>query len=168
MSGRPPRRASVRAQLPLLDRLIDNEPEREHDLPQSSAEAMVALRASVRRDLEMLLNSRRRFHSWPVNYKELAVSPLGYGIPDCTAGSFNEQKERDGLRLEIEETIKRFEPRFATVTVTLADADGKLGGTLRLRVEALMHADPAPENVSFDTVVDSMTPGVMVITREQD
>ncbi len=167
MSGRL-RRPPPRAQLPLLDRLIDNEPERAQDLPMSAAEAMAALRASVRRDLEMLLNSRRRFHSWPAGYTELAQSPLGYGIPDCTAGSFNEQKEREALREEIENTIRRFEPRFATVKVILADTDQKLGGTLRLRVEALMHAEPAPENVSFDTMVDAMTAGVVVQTLERD
>jgi len=153
--------------LPLLDRLIDHEPEREHDRPLSSGEAMAMLRASVRRDLEMLLNARRRFHSWPAGFTELETSPLAYGIPDCTAGSFNDVREREALRAEIEATIRRFEPRFVTVSVTLTDADVRLGGTLRLRVEALLHADPAPEPVSFDTVVDALTAGVVVHAREQ-
>lgn len=169
MSGRArePRRGAVRAQLPLLDRLIDQEPERGQDLPMSSGEAMAALRASVRRDLEMLLNARRRFHSWPAGWRELDTSPLSFGIPDCTAGSFNDQREREALRAEIEATIRRFEPRFASVTVTLPDADPRLGGTLRLRVEALLHADPAPEPISFDTVVDPTTAGIIVQAREQ-
>lgn len=165
--AREPRRPPTRALLPLLDRLIDNEPEREHDVPLSPAEAMAALRASVRRDLEMLLNSRRRFRSWPVGWRELDTSPLGFGIPDCTAGSFNDQREREALRAEIEATIRRFEPRFAQVSVSLPDADPRLGATLRLRVEALLHAEPAPEPVAFDTVVDALTANVAVTTREQ-
>ena len=169
MSGRArePQRGSARALLPLLDRLIDNEPERQHDVPPSPGEAMAALRASVRRDLEMLLNSRRRFRSWPAGWRELDTSPLGFGIPDCTAGSFNDQREREALRAEIEATIRRFEPRFAQVSVSLPDADPRLGATLRLRVEALLHAEPAPEPVSFDTVVDAMTADVAVLAREQ-
>ena len=74
--------------LPLLDRLIDNAPERATDQPLSAAEAMLVLTNSVRRDLEMLLNARRRFHSWPAAMRELDTSPLNYGIPDCTAGTF--------------------------------------------------------------------------------
>ncbi len=165
--AREPRRSAARALLPLLDRLIDNEPEREHDVPPSPGEAMAALRASVRRDLEMLLNSRRRFRSWPAGWRELDTSPLGFGIPDCTAGSFNDQREREALRAEIEATIRRFEPRFAQVSVSLPDADPQLGATLRLRVEALLHAEPAPEPVAFDTVVDALTANVTVTAREQ-
>ena len=168
MSGRAPRRAPPRAQLPLLDRLIDEAPERAQDAPLSPGEATSALRASVRRDLEALLNARRRFRSWPAGYAGLETSPLSYGIPDCTAGSFNDQREREALRAEIEATIRRFEPRFVWVNVTLLDADGRtFGGTLRLRVEALLHADPAPEPVSYDTVVDAATSGVLVHTVEQ-
>ena len=50
---------------------------------------------------------------------ELPGSPLGYGIPDFAAGVFNNQGERDRLRLEIEATIRRFEPRFLSVRVHL-------------------------------------------------
>jgi type VI secretion system protein ImpF len=68
------------AQLSLLDRLIDEEPDKLRDPPLSSTESIAALRRSVRRDLEALLNTRRRWRSWPETYTELGVSPLGYGI----------------------------------------------------------------------------------------
>ena len=63
MSGQSNRRDSGRgeahrAQLPLLDRLIDDAPDTERDPPLSSAEAMGALRRGVRRDIEALLNAR--------------------------------------------------------------------------------------------------------------
>jgi type VI secretion system protein ImpF len=33
---------------------------------------------------------------------------------------------------------------------------------LRLRIDAVMHADPAPEAVTFDTLVDPTTDDVVV------
>ena len=52
-----------RAQIPLLDRLIDDAPEVAHDPPLSAVETATILRRSVRRDLEALLNARRRWRS---------------------------------------------------------------------------------------------------------
>lgn len=157
-----------RARLPLLDRLLDDAPDRERDRELSASEAMTALRRAVRRDLENLLNARQRWRSWAPDQKELAVSPLGYGIPDFAAGVFADIDRRQALRAEIEATIKRFEPRFAHVAVSLGDNSKLLEPTLRLRVDALIHAEPAPEAVAFDTVVDSTTADVAVLPRTAD
>ena len=54
-------RGELRAQLPLLDRLMDDAPDQERDRVLSNAEVLEALRASVRRDLQSLLNARRRW-----------------------------------------------------------------------------------------------------------
>ena len=155
-----------RAQLPLLDRLIDDAPDMLQEAPPSPAEAMAALRRSVRRDLEALLNARRRWRSWPREYGTLAVSPIGFGIPDFASGAFNDTGRREELRAEIEDTIRRFEPRFASVRVSLVTAKDSLEATLRLRIDALLHADPAPEPVAFDTTVDATTADVVVRSRE--
>ena len=124
------------------------------------------LRRSVRRDMEALLNARRRWKSWPSNLGELAVSPLNYGIPDCTGGRFHGTGEREVLRREIEDTIRRFEPRFRSVRVRLISQEDTKETTLRLRIEALLHAEPAPEPISFDTTVDPATADVLVLTRD--
>jgi type VI secretion system protein ImpF len=150
----------------LLDRLIDEAPEKDSDEPTSPAQALQRLRVSVRRDVEALLNSRRRWHSWPATLNELTVSPLNFGIPDCTGGNFHGQSEREVLRREIEDTLRRFEPRFRSVRVTLARTDNRLDSTLRLRIDALLHAEPAPEPIIFDTIVDPTTAEVVV--RAQD
>jgi type VI secretion system protein ImpF len=157
---------TTRVQLPLLDRLIDDAPERTSDLPMSAAEAMQHLRQSVRRELEALLNARRRWLSPPRELTALAASPVGYGIPDFAAGVFNNQGERDRLRLEIEATIRRFEPRFLSVRVHLIDDDQRLDASLRLRIEAVLHAEPAPEQVTFDTIVDTVNDDVRVHANE--
>ena len=70
--------------------------------------------------------------------------------------------EREELRLEIEATIRRFEPRFLSVRVNLIDTQDRLETTLRLRIEAVLHAEPAPEPVTFDTLVDPMTDDIVV------
>jgi type VI secretion system protein ImpF len=159
-------RLPLRAQLPLLDRLIDEAPERSQDVPISPSEAMAILRRSVRGDIEALLNSRRRWRSWEAEFKALSVSPLNYGIPDCTGGRFHGTAERETLRREIEDTIRRFEPRFRSVRVRLTGEDPQKESVLRLRIEAVLHAEPAPEPIAFDTVVDPTTADVLVRTRD--
>jgi len=167
MSGRAGTRGpAVRVQAPLLDRLIDEAPDQQRDPPTSVADTMAALRQSVRRDLEALLNARRRWRSWPKSLSELTTSPIGYGIPDFASGAFNDQRRREELRLEIEDTIRRFEPRFLSVRVHLVDTHDQLETTLRLRIDAVMHADPAPEAIVFDTVVDPTTDDVLVRAKE--
>jgi type VI secretion system protein ImpF len=165
MSGRTgpnPRGVTTRVQAPLLDRLIDDAPDQERDPTLSAADSMVALRVSVRRDLEALLNARRRWRSVPPRMPQLATSPLSYGIPDFSSGAFNDARRREELRVEIEDTIRRFEPRFLSVRVQLVDTKERLETTLRLRIEAVMHAEPAPETVTFDTLVDPTTDDITV------
>src|ERR1700751_5911211 len=87
----PPRRA----QLPLLHRLIDADPTEAQDKPPSSAAAMQALRESVCRDLEELLNTRRRWQSWDPHYTELNQSLCGYGFPDFATGALSDPRRRE-------------------------------------------------------------------------
>lgn len=148
--------------LSLLDRLDDLEPDRDRDPPASAAESVMALRRSVCRDVEALLNSRRRWRSWPERYRELAVSPVGYGIADFSAGAFNDPGRRDLLRAEIQETIRRFETRLLRVRVSLVEGGEPLEATLRLRVDATLRVEPAPEPIAFDTLVDSVTAQIVV------
>lgn len=155
-----------RAQLPLLDRLIDTDPDAAQDRPLSATAALLALRNSVRADLEALLNARRRWRSWDARLRELHTSPAGFGLPDYAAGAFNNPLRREELRGEIEACILRFEPRFARVNVLLLDGKDKLSASLRLRIEALLHAEPAPEPVTFDTTVDATTTDVTVTVQE--
>jgi type VI secretion system protein ImpF len=145
----------LRARLPLLDRLIDESPEQQTDPVFSPAEAIATLRASVQRDLEALLNARRRWRSWPAHLDQLAVSVIGYGLPDFTAGALHDPKQRERLRAEIESTIRRFEPRLSGLRVVAIDPGDMLESRLRLRIEALLHAEPADEPVAFETVLDT-------------
>lgn len=157
------RRPPPRALLPLLDRLIDDEPGQLQDPPMSSSEALDQLRMSVRRDLEALLNARRRWRGWHPAWRELAASAVGFGLPDLASGTLTDAKRREAFRLEVETTIRRFEPRLVEVRVSLLGEATPLDSTLRLRIDGLLHADPAPEPVAFDTVVE---PGLSEVTVE--
>ncbi len=157
------RRVQPRVQLPLLDRLIDDNPFETLDKPMSSAEALEALRGSVRRDLAALLNARRRWRSWPAAYGELTTSPVGFGLTDLAAGTMADAERLEAFRADVEDTIRRFEPRLAKLRVSLHDDSVTMDATLRLRIDGMLHADPAPEPVAFDTVVD---PGFSEITVE--
>ena len=171
MSGRigsGSRGAAARVLVPLLDRLIDEAPDQSRDPPQSASESMVALRQSVRRDLESLLNARRTWKSWPASLTELAVSPIGYGIPDFTSGAYNDPAKREDLRLEIEEAIMAFEPRFLSVRIALIESTERLEATLRLRIDAVLHAEPMPEPITFDTIIDPTTDNIVVRTNDTE
>jgi len=151
-----------RVQLPLLDRLMDDAPDNLRDVPLSLGDAENALKNSVRRDLEALLNSRRRWRSLPSRYAELPNSLLKYGISDFASGAFNDAEQRDRLRYEIEQAIRQFEPRLTGVRVTLVERNDNLDATLRLQIEAMLRTEPAPEPITFETLVDSATSEVMV------
>ena len=162
MSDATRRSGPPRARLPLLDRLMDDAPDHDQDPPLTAADALEALRLSVRRDLQWLLNTRRHWRSLPASLRGLEASPLGFGLPDFAAGSFQDPGRREALRREVEETIRRFEPRFLTLHVMLPEVEETLSGTLRLRIEALLRAEPAPEPIGFVTLLDPVTDEVTV------
>jgi type VI secretion system protein ImpF len=156
------RDSGARVKLSVLDRLLDDQPELERDRPLSATEALTVLRRAVRRDLEALLNARRRFAGIPKAFGELNNSSLAFGLPDYTAGAMNEPEARETLRREIERSIRLFEPRLIQVAVFLVPRENELDATLQLRIEALLHADPAPEQISFDTIVNAATAEIEV------
>lgn len=157
----PPRSGPPRAQLPLLDRLLDAQPGADAAVP-TAAQALEQLRAAVRRDLEALLNARRRRRPLPPLLAELPSSLVNYGIPDPVSGTYAVPELRAALTREIEATIRRFEPRLASVSVDLVDDTDGLGGVLRMKVEAVLRADPVPEQVSFETLLEPVSRDVTV------
>lgn len=165
MSDRPGgagRAPGLRVRLPLLDRLLDADPGAPADPPITPALALDTLRAAVRRDLEALLNARRRRWPLPPGLPELVVSPLGYGVPDATSGAYAYEERRRALAEEVERVIRRFEPRLANVHVELRESGNELDRTLRLVVDAVLRADPVPEHITFETLVEPVNHEVRV------
>jgi len=156
------RESGARVKLSVLDRLLDDAPEMERDRPLSATEALTVLRRAVRRDLEALLNGRRRLLSIPPHFSDLANSNFGFGLPDFTAGAMQEDEGRELLRREIERSIAQFEPRLVQIAVTLMPSTDETSTTLRFRINALLQADPAPEPISFETYVNAATTDIAV------
>jgi type VI secretion system protein ImpF len=141
----------------VLDRLIDEEPENTREAPRSRNQVLRDLRQSVRRDLEDLLNTRWRCVAWPPNLDELETSLVNYGIPDFTGSMMNSPEDREDFRNIIEQTVRRFEPRFKTVRVEMLKNADRTDRTMRFRIDALMYAEPAPEPVVFDSQLEPTT-----------
>lgn len=155
--------SSPRVRLPLLDRLLDADPDAPRDPPLTQPLAVEALRAAVARDLEALLNARRRRVPLDPRLVELPRSVVGYGIPDPTAGTFSQEETRQALAREVEAAIRRFEPRLTNVHVTAPKLErDATDRTLRLRVEAVLRTDPVPEGIAFETVLRPSTLDVAV------
>jgi len=109
-----------------------------------------------------VLNARRRRRPVPAALEELVVSPLNYGIPDATSGAYAVPARREALAREVEATIRRFEPRLMSIRVELVGGENELDRALRLKVDAVLRADPVPEPVSFETLLEPVSRDVTV------
>jgi type VI secretion system protein ImpF len=153
--------AKIRPEQPLLpsvlDRLLDDEPEVKREPPRNHSQLLRDLKQAVRRDLENLLNTRRRCLSGPPGLKELKRSLVNYGIQDFTGSYMGSAKDRQELCRVLQGVIRQFEPRFKSVEVQLLTNAEPLDRTLRFRIDALLYADPAPEPVVFDSMLEPTT-----------
>lgn len=138
----------------VLDRVLDNRAGPKRDQPRSRTQQLGELRSAIRRDLEALLNTHRCYRTPPSDLTELERSLYQYGAPDFLSVNAGSGTAREAFRRALEETIRRFEPRFKAVSVTMLDSGTKPERTLRFRIDALMYAEPAPEPVSFDSMLD--------------
>jgi type VI secretion system protein ImpF len=146
----------------LLDRLIDDEPHNQTENDRGHHQLLRQMRDSVRRDLETLLNTRYHIIAPPEEYAELEKSLLNYGLPDLATVNIIDKKMRDEFSNRLEKTLADFEPRFKSVRVSYVDNKDNTDRTLRFRIDAEIYADPLPETVVFDSVLESVTRTVSV------
>lgn len=151
----------------IFDRLIDNEPEKNVEESHDEFQATRALRESVRRDLEQLFNTRYRIMSAPDNPPELDLSLVNYGLPDLATINLVDEDTRIDFCRSLETTIRRYEPRFKSIKVnTLGNVENE-DRTVRFRIDAVLHADPAPEVIIFDSVLEPVSRSVEVIDTDK-
>jgi type VI secretion system protein ImpF len=141
-------------QVSLLDRLIDNRPDSKVEPVMSRQESLRRLRASVKRDLEWLLNTVQTVEAVPQAYRELRDSLYFYGLPDIASVTLDSVQDEDRLVRSLENAIEKFEPRLKRVHVTTYERLSKKKMSLQFHVEALLLVEPAPEHISFDTVLE--------------
>jgi type VI secretion system protein ImpF len=137
----------------VLERLIDRDPGVSAEAPPTRTQSVRQLKASLRRDLEWLLNTRRTPLAAGREFAILERSLYNFGLPDLTA--INRESTRDRIRLTrtIEEAVATFEPRLKKIKVTQIEPAMGAQHVLRFQIEGLLDMDPAPELISFDTVL---------------
>jgi type VI secretion system protein ImpF len=140
----------------ILDRLIDQEPAGISPPQGDPSRDLAQIKASVKRDLEWLLNSRQPLLDTPGDLRHIRRSLLTFGLPDFTVASLDSTRDQDLLRRAIEETVRRFEPRLADVTVRI-EAGREFDRSLRFRIDGMLQVDPEPEPVTFDSVLQLNT-----------
>jgi type VI secretion system protein ImpF len=154
MPARPSTDFATAVTLSMLDRLIDEDPDTSVELPLSRSESVRELKQALKRDLEWLLNTRQIAVPPDESLNEVNRSLYVYGLPDFTAFSLNSPKDQNKLVRLLQATLKLFEPRLANVKIVPLEAGAHGTRTLRFRIEGFLIMDPAPEHVSFDTVLD--------------
>jgi type VI secretion system protein ImpF len=115
-------------------------------------QALRVLKASLGRDLSALLNTKRVEEPLPEQFIESNRSLLTFGLPDFNSYSLRSERDQSRLRRAIEAAIRRFEPRLENVTVSLEPPQENTH-SLRFRIDAFLRVEPAPEPISFETVL---------------
>ena len=139
--------------LPLLDRLLDDEPKIKSEAPMTRSISLARLKTAVRRDLENLLNTRRTPDYIPEGSVEILRSVYYYGLPDITSMPANFLYEQTKLLQAIETAVKTFEARLDGVRVSLVPVAGQ-SRVLRFVIDGMLRIDPLPEHVVYDASIE--------------
>jgi type VI secretion system protein ImpF len=146
----------------ILDRLLDDEPHNQAEHDPGQHQLIKQLRNSVRRDLEALLNTRYHVTAPPDELPEVERSLLNYGLPDLATLNITDAKKRAEFTASLQKTLVEYEPRFKSVSVSYLDNKDDTDRTLRFRIDAVIYADPLPQVVVFDSILETVTRTVSV------
>ncbi|MBI3186936.1 MAG: type VI secretion system baseplate subunit TssE [Gammaproteobacteria bacterium] len=141
----------------IFDRLMDNQPHIRNEVDTGQDHKHQELRQSVRRDLEHLLNTRYRIIEPAEEYTEVEHSILNYGLPDLATVNISDIEKRKDFTHRLEKILKMFEPRFKEVKVAYVENKDQKDRTLRFRIDAMLYADPTPEVIVFDSVLEPIS-----------
>jgi type VI secretion system protein ImpF len=139
--------------LPLLDRLLDDEPKVKSEASMTRGVSLAKLKTAVRRDLEHLLNTRRTPDILPEGCVEILRSVYVYGLPDLTSMPANFLYEQTKLLQAIATAVTTFETRLDAVRVSLVPVEG-MSRVLRFVIEGMLRIDPLPEHVVYDASIE--------------
>jgi type VI secretion system protein ImpF len=141
------------ATLSVLDRLIDLEPKRRSESLPTPAKSVRAVKEALRRDLELLMNTRRVVDDPPEACKELCRSVYVYGLSDITSMRLSAVANRHLLLREIEACVAVFEPRLVRTKVSVRTSSDS-AHLIHFSIEGLLRVDPEPVPIVFDTFLE--------------
>lgn len=141
----------------ILDRLIDHEPNRQVEAPISRNQVIRELRESVRRDLEMLLNTRVPCVAEPKEWMEEKRTIINYGIPDHSGLNLNNDDDREQFAKLLQKIILHYECRFKSVDISVLSNDKTYDRTFRFRIDAILKVEPAVKAIVFDSSLENLS-----------
>jgi len=147
----------------LLDRLLDDEPNREEEAPLSEQAALRLIKHGLQRDVEDLLNSRRSIGSLSPSFEELADSLVNYGMDRPHSSDAKRSRSQSSLCQRIADTIRRFEPRLLEVRAfpnLPASSPIRSDRVMKFTIEGFLTVAPLRPNVqeiSFQATYDGFT-----------
>jgi type VI secretion system protein ImpF len=154
--------AEQKLTVPLLDRLLDDNPEEKRESDRARHLLIHQLKESVRRDLEDLFNTRQCCIAPPESLEHIQHALHNYGLPDAATLNLSSQKARTDFCRTVEETIRRYEPRIKSAKVHTQSSFDPEDPSIRFRVEATLHALTADEVIVFDSALNPVTRSVTV------
>ncbi len=110
--------------------------------------------ASIRADLELLLNARRARSIDRDRFPEIERSVLGWGLPDAISANLGDPVARDAYAEEIHRAIVAFEPRLTAVEVALEHDRSIDAHMLSFRIIARLATVPDQPAVAFETAFE--------------
>ena len=81
---------------------------------------------------------------------------------DCLTFNLLDSTSRNNFCRFLETTIQKFEPRFKKVDVSHVGNVDENDRTLRFRIEAVLHAEPLPETIIFNSILEPVTRSVKI------
>jgi type VI secretion system protein ImpF len=145
-----------RLQPSLLDRLLDDEPDKLVESRERRVLSLRTLREGVLRDLAWLLNTTNLLSVSEVpRLPHLANSVLNYGMPDISGVSVAGLNLSD-LERGIRQAIWDFEPRLirSSVVVRAVAANAGEHNKITFEIEGDLWAQPYPERLYLKTELD--------------
>ncbi|PDT34794.1 type VI secretion system baseplate subunit TssE [Rhizobium sp. M10] len=146
----------------ILDRLIDEAPDRAADPPMSFVDQVREVREAIRRDLEALLNTRRCPTTPPTALSELRDALVSYGVDGIVSANLMTDQAKLKLAEAIERRVALFETRLADIRVTILKSRTMTERALRMRIQATFRLHEGMPPISFESTIDPSTQRVLV------
>lgn len=143
------------ARIPLFDRLIDEDPEAEKEVPARRYYNQVELVQSIEREVARILNTRAMVKR--KEYEDFSEDPLNNGLPEMFGlvdfSQYDATKSGDWPRIAelCEQAIQRYEPRIKNVRAEVTDFDKKTQN-LNLTIHADLAIKEFQGELTFPTL----------------
>lgn len=160
-----------RLQPSLLDRLMDDEPDKAQESREQRVLSVRQMRQGVLRDLVWLLNTTNLGVVSSLDpsfdledYPDVKSSVLNYGMPDL-AGKTLSGSDPAAVEVALKKALLMYEPRLVprSLSVRVRVASGQMGrNAMTMEIEGELWAQPLSERVFLRTQLDLETGNVSV------